>query len=53
MKHEEEDTIKRIAYTIYQCRVRNGIPGDAKSDWFDAVEQYEEKCNEQCTNRYR
>lgn len=34
-----ENIIRRIAYRIYQQRLRDGRPGDDKQDWFDAIKE--------------
>lgn len=34
-----EKVIERVAYRIYQQRMREGRPGDAKQDWFDALKE--------------
>ncbi len=31
--------IQRVAFRIYQQRVRTGKAGDAKSDWFEAEQE--------------
>jgi hypothetical protein len=36
IKDYTEDEIRREAYQIYLRRSRLGIPGDQKSDWYEA-----------------
>lgn len=35
------DDIRERAYFIYLNRCANGVPGDAQSDWFQAVAELE------------
>ena len=36
----KEDLIKRFAYNIYRRRIAEGLEGDEKSDYFEAIEEY-------------
>ena len=36
---KDEEIIRRIAYRIYQQRMRLNLPGDALSDWLQAKEE--------------
>jgi len=35
-----KDSIRRIAFRIYQDRMRKDIPGDALSDWLAAEKEF-------------
>jgi hypothetical protein len=37
----KENMISEIAYNVYQHRVQKGLPGDAKSDYAKAIEEFE------------
>jgi len=33
--------VRQLAYEIYQHRMREGLPGDACSDWYQAEKEVE------------
>jgi len=40
-KEKNECIIQRIAFRIYQHRMRNNIPGNDKQDWNEAEREYD------------
>lgn len=42
----KDEVIAEYAYRIYEDRMRTGTPGDADSDWYAAVAEYDEACDQ-------